>query len=99
MIPSVSYLGYLTNNMKFRLDYASLPSVWEFFYQCLLCAFIEGYLFYFSHRLLHWKPLYWIHKTHHEYRITVSWAAAYANPRIFIRKHTPITCRTFNARK
>ena len=40
--------------------------------------------FYWSHRLLHHPKLYWIHKQHHQYNITISLAATYAHPLEFI---------------
>jgi sterol desaturase/sphingolipid hydroxylase (fatty acid hydroxylase superfamily) len=36
--------------------------------------------FYWAHRIIHHPKLYWIHKQHHEYNVTISLAAQYAHP-------------------
>ena len=46
---------------------------------------VEDFLFFWSHRFLHWKKVYpYIHKIHHEYSTTVSIAAEYSHPLEFI---------------
>lgn len=36
--------------------------------------------FYVTHRILHHKSLYWIHKQHHEFNYSIGFAAEYAHP-------------------
>ena len=50
--------------------------LWQFIFFML----VEDLLFYWSHSMLHNPKLYWIHKKHHEYNITVTIAATYAHP-------------------
>ena len=45
------------------------------------CMFCEDFVFYWTHRLLHWRVLYpHIHKIHHTYKTTVSITSEYAHP-------------------
>jgi sterol desaturase/sphingolipid hydroxylase (fatty acid hydroxylase superfamily) len=37
-------------------------------------------MFYLSHRILHNPKFYWVHKFHHEYNVTITYAAEYAHP-------------------
>lgn len=58
-----------------------LPSPLVIFYHVSLMHIFNDIFFYFSHRLLHWGPLYkTIHKQHHEYKATISIAAEFAHP-------------------
>lgn len=42
---------------------------------------IEDFLFHILHRLLHWRVIYpYCHKIHHEFKVTLSFAAEYAHP-------------------
>jgi len=46
-----------------------------------ICTAMNQWLFYFAHRILHHPSLYgWIHKQHHEYKGSISFAAEYAHP-------------------
>ena len=46
---------------------------------------MEDLTFHFSHRLLHQKWIYqYIHKIHHEHKVTIGWAAQYAHPIEFV---------------
>ena len=36
--------------------------------------------FYYSHRLLHWKPLYRFHKVHHAFATPIALSAIYSHP-------------------
>lgn len=56
-------------------------SFWTFLADIAVILLWEELLFYYSHRLAHWGPLYrLIHKRHHEFRAPVAMAALYAHP-------------------
>ena len=77
------YLDTLSNfNIKF--SEADFPSVWTHIWQIFLFMVVEDFTFFLMHSLLHQKPLYWIHKQHHEYKVTVSLAAEYSHPIEFL---------------
>jgi sterol desaturase/sphingolipid hydroxylase (fatty acid hydroxylase superfamily) len=63
--------------MSIRSD---IPQFYQYFFQIMLCSFLNDLLFYFIHRLLHHESIYLlIHKKHHEYNSTISYAAEYSN--------------------
>jgi sterol desaturase/sphingolipid hydroxylase (fatty acid hydroxylase superfamily) len=46
---------------------------------------LEEVLFYYSHRLLHWKRIYkYVHKQHHDFKAPIGIAAEYAHPIEFV---------------
>eukprot|EP00051_Salpingoeca_urceolata_P006017 m.79964 g.79964 ORF g.79964 m.79964 type:complete len:320 (+) comp14646_c0_seq2:350-1309(+) len=62
-------------------EISDLPSAATVFWQFSVCDLINITGFYWSHRLLHYKPLYIrFHKQHHEYTGPVSLSAEYAHP-------------------
>lgn len=61
------------------------PSVWiDSLYReawLVLVNIVFGDIWFYSmHRLLHWQPLYWLHKKHHEAVNPVGILALYAHP-------------------
>jgi len=67
--------------MKLRVDIDSFPSFFELIWQIYFFTICDDFLFYWSHRFLHWKSIYpFIHKIHHEYKITIGIASEYAHP-------------------
>lgn len=57
------------------------PELQETILQIGIFILIEDFCFYWSHRVLHIPFLYKrIHKTHHEYNVSISAAAEYAHP-------------------
>ena len=57
----------------------------ELFPQFLFCLVLEDLAFYIGHSLLHTEYLYKkIHKQHHSYKSTVTWAAEHAHPLEFV---------------
>lgn len=56
------------------------PSFQIMWYTMLVCHVVNEIMFYYGHRLLHTQLLYkWIHKKHHSYVGTRSFAAEYAH--------------------
>ncbi|KAJ6083796.1 hypothetical protein N7467_007931 [Penicillium canescens] len=57
------------------------PTLWTMAYQIAVFFVMEDTWHYFSHRALHWGPLYKaIHKIHHQYSAPFGLAAEYASP-------------------
>lgn len=57
------------------------PPLLKMLYQIVLFAVLEDTWHYWSHRALHWGPLYKnIHKIHHTYSAPFGLAAEYASP-------------------
>lgn len=84
LAPLSMYVDSLSG-VYIRLDRASYPSIWEIVTQMVFFMVIEDCSFYFLHRLLHTSSLYrLIHKQHHEYTSTISYAALYAHPIEFL---------------
>lgn len=85
VIPLLTLPSIINGKSPVRTDYESLPNVFEVSWQLLFYYFVDDFLFYWSHRLLHWSVLYSkIHKIHHEHKVTVSIAAEYAHPIEFV---------------
>eukprot|EP00735_Rhodelphis_limneticus_P007021 TRINITY_DN1950_c0_g1::TRINITY_DN1950_c0_g1_i2::g.22942::m.22942 TRINITY_DN1950_c0_g1::TRINITY_DN1950_c0_g1_i2::g.22942 ORF type:complete len:280 (+),score=18.43,sp/Q55D54/MSMOB_DICDI/33.85/1e-38,FA_hydroxylase/PF04116.8/3.2e+03,FA_hydroxylase/PF04116.8/4.3e-19 TRINITY_DN1950_c0_g1_i2:49-840(+) len=49
--------------------------------QVLGCMLIEDFIFYWAHRALHHRSIYkYIHKQHHEFKVSIGIASEYAHP-------------------
>ncbi|OJD25148.1 hypothetical protein ACJ73_03492 [Blastomyces percursus] len=71
--PMAQYFGLETS--------APFPSLWTMAYQIAIFFVLEDAWHYWSHRALHWGPLYrGIHKIHHQYSAPFGLAAEYASP-------------------
>jgi sterol desaturase/sphingolipid hydroxylase (fatty acid hydroxylase superfamily) len=57
-----------------------VPSVTSVICSILAYILIADTLFYWSHRMLHMKQFYWIHKRHHSFTTTVGFASVYSHP-------------------
>lgn len=77
--PCLSYLSFPRTNTRVKFHISDIPDTMTLLYQLLLCCMIEDTLFYFVHRLLHTKKLYWIHKVHHAHTQTVGIASEYSH--------------------
>lgn len=65
---SENYLRYQQRN-----NYPFFPNV-------LFWLLVADFIFYFAHRLLHFKSLYYFHSLHHEYDYSYGAGAFYAHP-------------------
>lgn len=80
-IPLLSLYSYA--KVKIGSPYSSedLPSVFRIVCELTVITVIEEIGFYYTHRLVHWGPLYkWIHKQHHEWTAPIALIAFYAHP-------------------
>jgi len=60
---------------------AAMPEPVEVAWQIVVLGLFSEAYFYFTHRLLHWKPLMKrFHKVHHEFRTSAAMASEYAHP-------------------
>jgi sterol desaturase/sphingolipid hydroxylase (fatty acid hydroxylase superfamily) len=71
---SFLYLDTLSH-FHIKFDVESFPSVFTHIWQIFLFMIVEDFVFFLAHAALHLKQLYWIHKKHHEYNVTISLAA------------------------
>lgn len=85
IMPLSAMIPTLLDAAKLEVDPAYYPSSFELIWSITFFMIIEDTVFYWLHRLLHTRFFYKnIHKKHHEYKITISIAAEYANPIEFI---------------
>jgi sterol desaturase/sphingolipid hydroxylase (fatty acid hydroxylase superfamily) len=67
-----------------RVDLKSWPSVIEILVQVIIFDFINDFILWSTHVLLHHPKLYWIHKPHHEYTDVVSISGEFFHPIEFL---------------
>jgi sterol desaturase/sphingolipid hydroxylase (fatty acid hydroxylase superfamily) len=60
--------------------HAELPPLVDILQTYCIAFFFNDTMFYYTHRILHTKALYFLHKQHHKYAGTMGIAAEYANP-------------------
>jgi len=73
--------SYKKEWLGFETDPELVPSGFEILFQMICFAVIEDFLFYWTHRLMHWGIFYrYIHKIHHEFKATISLSSEYAHP-------------------
>lgn len=71
-------VGFDTNTQQF-------PSLVKNFCQIIFFIVAEDFMFYWSHRILHYGNFYkWVHKQHHEFNMTICVASEYAHPVEFL---------------
>mmetsp|Transcript_14728 Transcript_14728/g.46236 ORF Transcript_14728/g.46236 Transcript_14728/m.46236 type:complete len:175 (-) Transcript_14728:21-545(-) len=58
----------------------SLPSLSDVVFKSAAALLGVEVGFYYSHRLLHWKPLYRFHKVHHAFAAPIALSALYSHP-------------------
>jgi len=56
------------------------PSRLTIFWQFMFFLYMEELIFYTAHRLFHYPKLYFLHKTHHEYNVSIALTFVYNHP-------------------
>ena len=71
---------------------AAFPALATVLWQVAVCAVVEDVMFYHTHRLLHWKPIYgWVHKWHHMWHHSIGIASECAHPlEFFVGNLVPV---------
>lgn len=97
IVPLILLLSLMKKEHRYRMDWLSLPGPVEIFMQICFFILVDDFLFYWSHRFLHWEAIYpYIHKIHHEYKNTVSIASEHAHFIEFIFGNiVPVNCGPF----
>ena len=78
--PLLISIDAFTQEFRYKYSIEDWPTFWVIVKQFIFFQLVEDFTFYWSHRFLHHPKLYWIHKKHHEYNISISLAATYAHP-------------------
>lgn len=84
IISPVMFYAFSFVGKPLRSDIQSWPGIWEIITQVIIFDFINDFLLWATHVLFHWRPLYWIHKVHHEYNDVVSISGEYFHPIEFL---------------
>ena len=84
ILPLTLLASLSVRKLEYKYTLEDWPTGIEIFLQFMFFLFMMDMSFYWSHRLLHHPKLYWIHKQHHQYNITITLAATYAHPIEFI---------------
>ncbi len=77
---------------KISADLDSFPSFNQLVLEFIFFILVEEILFYYSHRLLHYKGIYGkIHKIHHEWTAPIAFVSIYAHPCKYFDFLQPLT--------
>ncbi len=80
-LPGFFALHYGSRALGFGLSFSpELPSLWEVARTAVTLVAVVEVGFYYSHRLLHWPPLYVFHKVHHSFVTPIALSAIYSHP-------------------
>ncbi|CAB9528405.1 Putative methylsterol monooxygenase DDB [Seminavis robusta] len=63
-----------------RVDVETLPSAGEMFWQTVFFLFMEDLIVYHTHKVMHSKRFYWMHKRHHSFKHCFGVCTAYSHP-------------------
>ena len=75
------FVGAMTARDRGVIVSAALPPAWKTAGTIGLFGVLHEPVFYYSHRLLHWGPLFrHVHKVHHAFHAPIALAAVYAHP-------------------
>jgi len=85
IMPLLVLPNYINNEALFRVDFESLPGLFEVIMQTVFFMIVEDTSFYWIHRFMHMDFIYpYIHKIHHKYVNTVSIASEFCHPVEFV---------------
>ncbi|CAG9801959.1 unnamed protein product [Chironomus riparius] len=74
----ISMVAYKLDNNFLGISISpELPTFFITMRDLLICFFSQEIFFYYSHRMLHYKRFYWLHKQHHEFIAPIAIAAEY----------------------
>ena len=75
------FVGTMTARGRGVIVSPELPPFWKTPLTIVLFGVLHEPVFYYSHRLLHWGPLFrHVHKVHHAFHAPIALAAVYAHP-------------------
>ena len=89
----LSFCVYLLIDANEAMDCTrdGLPSRYQFVLQIIFCMLLEDLGFHVFHRMLHWPSLYpYVHKIHHEYKVSVAITSNYMHPMEFLLLISPV---------
>lgn len=78
LLLSIVFFYYQNNWLNVHVT-RELPEFSTVMRDLLVCFFCQEFFFYYSHRLLHYKWFYTLHKKHHEFVTPVCLTAMYAD--------------------
>ena len=82
-LPMVQAGGMAVNGyvMPFAFSAEEIPDWRTFAVNMIFCMYAEDMIYHWTHRILHWGPIYvYIHKVHHQFQDTVGIATEYTHP-------------------
>lgn len=81
-LSNLSILSFFIHLTHINLQHIPPISVFNFniFYRIMLGMILGSTIFYYSHRLLHCKRLYFIHSIHHKYKKPIASLTFYSHP-------------------
>jgi len=87
ILQPAAYAPFHCFDLPLDLDFSAsgIPDATKMCLQVLFCMVMEDMTFHCSHRFLHLRWIYpWVHKIHHEHKVTIGMASHYAHPLEFV---------------